>query len=148
MATASRMHRARMRLVAVVLCLVALVVVGRPLLASAQVVPAAANARNVQQLQSVSRSLDGLYAPALEAFTDGSMEGWKMTFSVGTSVSYLVNAARTHYVLATTDAAGRITVSSDTVLGSVACDAYAVDCVARVTGDPELLAAQARWVDF
>jgi hypothetical protein len=98
------------------------------------------------QPQQISLATDGLYAPSMESLI-GDDFGQAASPGVGSVLSYVVNATRTHYVSAA-KLDDQVMVTSDEHPGSVTCSDYSAECIAQVTSDSDLKAAPARWVAF
>jgi hypothetical protein len=116
-----------------------------PKLSLAQTATGFQDLENVQKVQNLSLFVDDLYAPSLESIVSGDF-GQGVQFREDSAIAYGVTGDRTHYVVATQLPAGQVAVRSDET-GPVTCAEYSVECVSRVTSDPELLAVLPIWVE-
>ncbi|MEX1078523.1 MAG: hypothetical protein WED09_05395 [Homoserinimonas sp.] len=68
----------------------------------------------------------------------------------GTTLSYVVSAEGSDYVLAAALPSGGILFGSATHARGdyIKCEAYTAECISKVTGDPTLIAAAPIWVTF
>ncbi|WP_431220345.1 hypothetical protein [Leifsonia xyli] len=111
----------------------------------AQSANAATDLANFDQVQQVSISNDGLYAPTLQSLTSGEL-GLAVQPAVGSRASYKRSTDGHHFVLATAQGGNAIHLRGDK--GSADCAAFSADCVAKVTDSPELIASVPQWVQF
>lgn len=63
----------------------------------------------------------------------------------GITISYTLNAERTHYVVAAQLDGGRLLVRSDTVSMIITCETYNYDCLAQLTDDDDLRNSTPIW---
>lgn len=123
--------------------------------------PVVANVAQLAQVQELAISGDGKYPEQLgslensicapdiadvfgEACNDGGQSFFKLVPVDGYPVSYMLNAERTHYVLARQLKNGSVVAISDGKSEPTICDTYN-ECLAQLTDDEGLLNSDPVW---
>ena len=134
------------KILVAVLAALSIALVGYPQIVAAQASAADQDFSTVKEIQQVAVSGEGLYAPSLDSFRDGSL-----TFVIPTTntreMSYTVTQDRAHYVVAKRESNGTVRIASDTS-PAITCTGYTAKCLANVTTETELIAATPNWVTF
>jgi hypothetical protein len=124
---------------------------------------AAQNIGAAARVQQLMVEFDGAMASDIEALIAGPIadgipafagvnspfEEYDFDARPGSTLAYIVNADRTHFVIVERQPNGGVVAASDEHAAPVICTSgYTSDCIARLTSDESLLTVSPEWRQF